>query len=247
MRIKTANTLSKETRITWRSHEPSRIETFSDAIFAFAVTLIILSLEVPKTFTELFETMKGTLSFAVCFIFLFNFWQAQNIFFRRYGLSDRLTYALNGILLFMVLVYVYPLKFLTRMLFSNSMVLINGKEQEMIHPSQMPVFMLIYGAGYTLINLLFFLMYLNAKSRSEELKLTEAELFETNTVMIIHFICACIGLGAMILAIILPPEISGGSGYFYFSIGIAYFLWYSYRGKKFRKKFQTHRVKPVSH
>ncbi len=36
-------------RIQWRSHEPARIETFSDAVFAFAISLLIISLsEIPK-------------------------------------------------------------------------------------------------------------------------------------------------------------------------------------------------------
>src|ERR1700679_4382757 len=100
MRKKAATLYNKRNRIEWRSHEPSRLETFSDAVFAFAVTLIIVSLEVPKSFTELFETMKGTLSFAACFATLFIIWNSQNLFFRRYGLNDAWTAALNGMLLF---------------------------------------------------------------------------------------------------------------------------------------------------
>src|SRR5476651_972449 len=102
----------KKQAIEWRSHEPSRLETFSDAVFAFALTLIIVSIEVPKSFDELWETLKGTLSFAVCFAALFQIWNSQNVFFRRYGLNDGLTVVLNGMLLFVVLVYVYPMKFL---------------------------------------------------------------------------------------------------------------------------------------
>src|ERR1700744_2833608 len=109
----------KKNTIRWRSHEPSRLETFSDAVFAFAVTLIIVSLEVPKTFDELFETMKGFLSFGVCFGILFLIWNNQNMFFRRYGLNDAYTITLNGILLFVVLTYTYPLKFLFTLIFSD--------------------------------------------------------------------------------------------------------------------------------
>jgi len=48
----------------WRSHEISRIEGLSDAVFAFAVTLLVVSLEVPKTFNELASAMRGFGAFA---------------------------------------------------------------------------------------------------------------------------------------------------------------------------------------
>src|SRR6267143_1298112 len=42
----------------WRSHEISRIEGLSDAVFAFAVTLLVVSLEVPKTFNDLVQPFQ---------------------------------------------------------------------------------------------------------------------------------------------------------------------------------------------
>ena len=41
----------------WRGLEMHRIEGFSDAVLAFAVTLLVVSLEVPHTFGELLETI----------------------------------------------------------------------------------------------------------------------------------------------------------------------------------------------
>ena len=42
----------------WRSHEITRIEGLSDAVFGFAITLLVVSLEVPKTFNELLARMQ---------------------------------------------------------------------------------------------------------------------------------------------------------------------------------------------
>src|SRR6266550_5445328 len=96
----------------WRSHEISRIEGLSDAVFALAVTLLVVSLEVPKTFNELAATIRGFGAFAISFTLLFMIWFNHFKFFRRYGLQDNTTVCLNGVLLFVVLFYVYPLKFL---------------------------------------------------------------------------------------------------------------------------------------
>src|SRR5256885_105547 len=142
----------KTNTIRWRSHEPSRLETFSDAVFAFAVTLIIVSLEVPKSFDELFETMKGFVSFGVCFALLFLIWNNQNIFFRRFGLADAYVTFLNGVLLFLVLIYTYPLKFLFTLIFSgDNTYLSHGEKLSMIRTDQVPTLMYVYNTGYVLI------------------------------------------------------------------------------------------------
>ena len=96
----------------WRSREISRLEGLSDAVFGFAITLLIVALEVPRTSGELLETMRGFLSFALTFAMLYVVWYRQFVFFRRYGLEDRTTAILNGALLFVVLFFVFPLKFL---------------------------------------------------------------------------------------------------------------------------------------
>ena len=52
----------------WRGREISRIEGLSDAVFAFAVTLLVVSLEAPKRFEDLQRLMHGFVSFGICFI-----------------------------------------------------------------------------------------------------------------------------------------------------------------------------------
>src|SRR5579884_2579161 len=87
----------------WRGKDVSRIEALSDAVFGFAVTLIVVSLEVPKTFSDLQNTLvHGIIAFALSFIMLMQVWHWHYSFFRRYGLQDAQTLLLNTALLFVI-------------------------------------------------------------------------------------------------------------------------------------------------
>src|SRR5579862_9893326 len=137
-----------------RSHEISRIEGLSDAVFAFAVTLLIISLEVPRTFAELYDAMHGFLPFAISFAMLMQIWHSQYQWFRRYALEDTVSVILNCTLLFLVLFYVYPLKFLFTMLVNgimggNNMVrLPNGHTEPVMQHSDAQLMMALYDIGF---------------------------------------------------------------------------------------------------
>src|SRR5689334_20313949 len=95
-----------------RSREVSRLEGLSDAVFGFAITLLVVSLEVPNTFDELMTLMRGFVAFAASFAVLIMIWYEHYTFFRRYGLEDLWIIVLNSALLFVVVLYIYPLKFM---------------------------------------------------------------------------------------------------------------------------------------
>ncbi len=215
---------NKEFRL--RGHEVKRIEAFSDAVFAFAVTLLIVSLEVPKTFEELLATMKGFFAFGISFLFLMLIWYEQNMFFRRFALDDITIIFLNGCLMFIVLFYVYPLKFLFSLMFNSFSTSVE------IEKSQVPLLMYIYSGGYIIIYILFFFMYLHACKKKEELELTEKELFDTKTRMWAQMILISVGVLCVFAAFLLPAERAGSAGFVYFLIGPAFSIYYSVRGKK---------------
>ncbi|HYX27526.1 MAG TPA: TMEM175 family protein [Pyrinomonadaceae bacterium] len=173
-------------KFRWRSHEVSRTEGLSDAVFGFAITLLVVSLEVPKTYGELMQTMRGFGAFAISFTLLFVVWYNQYKFFRRYGLQDNITMILNGVLLFVILFYVYPLKFVFTLIvnmFSGGhaeVMLPNGTLGHMIeNADQMAKLMLIFGVGYVAVFGVFVLLYWHAYRQRRILDLNELETFDT--------------------------------------------------------------------
>lgn len=177
--------VGSKTDFRWRSHEVSRIEGLSDGVFAFAITLLVVSLEVPKTFTELFVNMRGFGAFAISSVLLFMVWYNQYKFFRRYGLEDNTTIFLNAVLLFVALFYVYPLKLIFSYLVSmltgghGEVRLANGNVEAMVEPNQMGTLLLIFGVGYVAVFVVFVLLYLHAYRKRHALDLNELEVFDT--------------------------------------------------------------------
>lgn len=206
----------------WRGHEVARIEALSDAVFAFAVTLLVVSLEVPRTFDELMEVMSGFVPFAITFAMLFLVWYQQYIFFRRYALQDTLTNVLNGALLFVVLFYVYPLKFLWGV-FVNSFTgrgvmvhLANGETVPALRDGQTTQLMLVFDAGYVAVFLVFVLLYWHAYRKRAQLDLNRLEVFDTWTEFQSNLANVIVGLvSASIILFSSSPRRAAFSGMIY--------------------------------
>jgi len=224
---------SDQNDFRFRGHEVRRIEAFSDAVFAFAVTLLIVSLEVPKNFEELTVTMRGFFAFGVSFVLLMMIWYEQNIFFRRYGMDDLGTIVLNCTLIFLVLFYVYPLKFLFTLVFSSQIY--EGHSPFVIKVTDIPKLMMIYGVGYILIYLLFAFMYAHALKRKTHLALTPHEIFDTRTKLFKNYILITIGLLSVAVSQVIPAENAGLAGMVYILIGPVFSIFFKYRGRRKRK------------
>jgi uncharacterized membrane protein (GlpM family) len=209
-----------EKHFRWRGGEISRLEGFTDAVFAFAVTLLVVSLEVPRTFHELVTAMKGFVAFAVCFAILVQVWYYHYKFSRRYGLQTAFTVALNAALIFVVLFYVYPLKFLFIFavggLSGGSTLPVEQLRQMVGTNREMSELWLIYSAGVIAVYSLFALLYHYAYTKRRELELNEYETLCTRTA-IIHF-CGFAGVGALvaITALVVPAAYVGSCGFLFF-------------------------------
>lgn len=203
-----------ETHFRWRGTEISRIENLSDAVFGFAITLLVVSASVPATYGELKEMLRLFVPFGVCMLAVGMIWHAHYTFFRRYGLQDTVVMLINGALLFVVVFFLYPLKFLVTMLFN----LATGRGGVVAASRPDGDSLLgIYSAGYAGIFLLFAAFYWHAWRKRDELALTPVEQLvtkQTMALMLVHVISAVLALNAAIFV-----RTTGMAGLIYFLIG----------------------------
>jgi uncharacterized membrane protein len=198
-----------------RGTHMSRIDGFSDVVFGFALTLLVVSLEVPRTYDEFHAAIVGFLPFAVCFFFLILIWQAHFRFFRRYGLHDRATIWINCALLFAVLFYVYPLKFLFAAAAGRHVA-----GEVFTKPYQPREMMIVYGLGFAAIYFCLSALYFNAWRLREGLRLNPLEVTLTLASAGNVLGIGCIGVLCAIIARLLPPQDAGEAGWFFFLIAI---------------------------
>jgi hypothetical protein len=167
-----------------RGKEISRVEGLSDAVFGFAITLLAISLEVPKTSAEVLHALRGVGAFAVTFLLLFNMWRIQYTFFRRYGLEDGKIVKLTGALLFVLLVFVYPLKFIMSVMNEKLLALAGFPDPAFDRAAVLPAhdlaFMLgAFGLGLAAVFGVFNAMHRHAYSLRDHLQLDAVERFDT--------------------------------------------------------------------
>lgn len=205
-----------EKHFRWRGGEITRLEGFTDAVFAFAVTLLVVSLEVPKTFQDLVVAMKGFVAFGICFAILVQVWYYHYKFSRRYGLQTTYIVALNAALIFVVLFYVYPLKFLFTLAVGGLSGGLTIPAEQLTHMvstnREITALWLIYSAGILAVYLLFTLLYHYAYTKRDELDLNEYEALCTRNTLI-HFAgYASIAVLVAIAALVLPARYVGYAG-----------------------------------
>lgn len=191
-----------------------RIEALSDGVFAFSVSLLVVSLEVPQTFGELKTILLGAVPFFATVAMLFLFWYQQYRFFRCYGLNDLPVTLLNLAYLAVILFYVYPLKFLFTLLLAawtgmNLFPVAAEKGLVVLDPSDLPALIILFSVGYTVIWLLLWLMHLLARKHGGRLELTPYERLYTRKELLGAALNSGVGLFAIAFALLGWTNMAG--------------------------------------
>lgn len=198
--------MNKEFR--FRGEEPGRLENFSDAVFALAITLLLISTSPPNSFTQIKRFVFELVPFTLCITLIVLIWHEHFVFFFRYGMRNGKVIFLNMLFLVIVLFYVYPLKFLTRLLILVPIAHLTGNQDlkdefsGIIQPSDVGDLMIIYGIGAASVFFVLMLMYRYALKNAEELELNEIEKFDTRTSVRTNLLMGTVPLLSVVLAII---------------------------------------------
>ena len=221
-----------------RRHEITRLEAFSDAVFAFALTLLVVSLEVPHSYHDLMNLVRGFVPFAACFALLVWIWYEHSAFFTKYPLRDRTAVVINAALLFVVLFYVYPLKYVFTQMFGFLQP--DPRPGDALTPSQLATIFAIYGAGYAAVFLLFAALYFHAWRRRAALGLTPFEAFEARLEMGEQLVSAGVGLAAACWALAAPRSyfLVSLSGFMYMLMAPAHTMYGAWHGRQ-RRAFEA--------
>lgn len=205
----------------WRGTDVTRLEGFTDAVLGFAITLLVVSLDVPDTFDELLRAMRGFVPFGLCFAYLVFLWYEHYLYFRRYGLNTIFVLYCNTALLFVILMYVYPLKFLATYLLDGMIGLVDtgqndGLSRPLVADSQLHILMMVYGMGFVAVRLMFLILYLYAYRCRDQLELTPLERFDTWASLQGHIINVAVGCVSIAIAFFGGAGAATWAGWVYF-------------------------------
>ncbi len=234
----------------WRGGEMSRLEGLSDGVFAVTLTLLVVSLEVPDTFQELWLTIRDLPVFLVSFVMLLMAWRYHYLFFRRYGLEDFLTSVLNGAFLFLIMFYAYPLKFVATFLWK--MILGDDLGPMFAFPegtaAAFPAdaaragMMYFYGIGAIGVFGLLALMLLRAYRLRDQLELDELERYLTRGSIRAHLISVGVAvLSITVLAVTGSPPLAGLTYFLMGPLHAAHGFWHGSRAERMFKELESAR------
>ena len=218
--------------LTLRKHKISRLEEFSDAVFGFALTLLVLSTTVPRSYDQLTGLMRGLPAFACCFALLVWIWHEHQEIFERYPMADGRTIILNSLLLFVVLVYVYPLKFKFEAFMSQVFGINSAEPVVPMRLHELANASILYGLGFFVLTALFCLLYLNAYRQRTAIELTPLEAFDARRLAGHHLVSAGVGLFAMLFAMLAPLQLAFLSPSSFALMGPAHAIYGSRAGRK---------------
>jgi len=204
----------------WRGQDVTRVENLSDIVFALSFGLLVTASSAPQTYDGLLKLLASFPSVAFAMAILFMIWNFHFVYFRRYGLIDKPIIFLNAILLFLVIFFAYPLKFMADVMLATVLTAFGNAEPMLgyrIGFVETGELLALYSMVYVAIFLVIYLMYRHALKQSDDLDLTVLEQKLTKAAMLSCLIQVIFGVTVAVLAKL--TAIGPWAGFIYMFIG----------------------------
>lgn len=199
-----------------RGLEVTRLSTFTDAAFAFAATLLAISIDdIPGSYAELIEALKDSPAFIASLALLLLYWRSHQAWSKRFGLEDTGSVLLTFGLVTVVMIYVYPLKLMFGSAFhfiSNGWLPLGFSLETL---DEFRGLLTIYGVGFIALNVIMAGLYWRAWSQREALAMSEAERFHCASESIAWLVVGSFGAISIVLAWVLPDGRLGFAAWIY--------------------------------
>src|SRR5437899_9817238 len=203
-----------------RGMQMTRLETFIDAAFAFAISMLVIAAQqIPDNIQALLAAFKNVPTFVGRMGVLGIYWRGHWLWSRRYGLEDSVSILISWAMIVTMLIFIYPLK----AIFGAMWHLISSGQIGQpfsLHTtvSQARTIFAIYALGLIAISAEILLLNLRAWQLREPLRLNARERLVTRGELTGWSIPVGVGIVSLVSALTLPAEQIQWSGWVYFSM-----------------------------
>ena len=214
------NSLPRLNGFRLRGMEMTRLETFIDAAFAFAISMLVIAAQqIPDNIQTLLAAFKNVPTFVCSIAVLGIFWRGHWLWSRRYGLEDGVSILISWAMIVTILIFIYPLK----AIFGSMWYLLSSGQvgqRLSLHTTeaQARTIFAIYALGLIAISAEILLLNLRAWQLREPLRLNERESLVTRGELSGWSIPVSVGIVSLIFALSLPAKQIQWSGWVYFSM-----------------------------
>lgn len=209
--------MSEQFQFEMRGERMSRVETFVAAAFAFAVSLLVMTGDdIPGTFDELLHATKLIPAFAASFAIMTWIWHSHTVWSRRYGLEDTTTVYLSSSLIFLVLIYVYPLRIVMQSFMAGISDGYFPPAMEFTEYWQIRFMFAFYAFGFLLVCFNFVALYRHALRQRQDLNLQEFEVFDSQSQVYFWIASGAVCLLSLVISLAMPLTYLAFAGYCFF-------------------------------
>jgi uncharacterized membrane protein len=213
-----------------RGDKTTRLEAFVDAAFAFSVTLLVIAGDsLPTSIAELEAALKQIPAYAASFALIMRFWLSHADWSRRYGMDDTASNRLSLLLVFVLLIFVYPLKMVFSSLFAVLTLGYLPTPFSIGSVAEVPLMFQTFAVGFGSMALIMMLLFNGTLKKSAAMQLSADEVAYARFKRQDWALVAAFSLLSLLLAVLIPATPQSGvwvgmPGFIFFGLNIAQFV-----------------------